>query len=393
MINRMSNIAKLLEKFNSFFLFGPRGCGKSTLISSLIAPLKTKCMSIDLLQVDQFRRYLSNPSLLRSEVDSALKRFEKLICVIDEIQKVPELLDEVHLLIERYKKRLCFVLTGSSARKLKKDGANLLAGRAIYKKLHPFSSREVDLDLNNDLQFGLLPDAFLEREAREDYLQSYVSTYLKEEILQESLVRKVDSFSQFLDLAGQLNGEPINFSKLAKQVRTHTNTVQSYFQILEDTLLCTRINGWSSSVKKQLLQAPKYYFFDNGVLNAINGELRTVLKPSSFRFGKLFENFLINEIIKLNDDEGLNFRFNYWRTSTGQEVDLVVARSISKPLVAIEIKSSDSPSLKDVDALLQFAAEYPNVKIWCVCQTPREYEEGGVRFLPWKTGLLELAKA
>jgi uncharacterized protein len=392
MIIRVSNILKLMTEFNSFFLLGPRGCGKSTLIQSLLAQQAYSTLTIDLLKVDQYRRYLAHPSLLRHEIESILDRSEKLVCVIDEVQKIPDLLDEVHSLMEQYKKRLCFALTGSSARKLKSKGANLLAGRALFKKMHPFSSREIEVRVHEDLQFGTLPRAYLEKSTRESYLHSYVETYLKEEIFQESLVRKIDSFSQFLDLAGQLNGQPINFSRLSRQIRTHTRTVQSYFEILQDTLLCTRLNGWATSHKRQLLQAPKFYFFDNGVLNAINGDLRSELKQGSFRYGNLFETFIVNEIVALNDDEDLRFKLHYWRTSTGQEVDLIVSRNITTPLVAIEVKSSDAPQLIDVETLLLFKTEYPNVKTWCLCQTPHEYKQDGIRFIPWRQGLAELRK-
>ena len=392
MIRRTVNILKLIEHSQSFFLFGPRGTGKSTLIASVIEPLNTHIISIDLLRIDQYRHYLTNPSQLRLELTTAFRHHDKIICVIDEIQKVPSLLDEVHSLIEAYRKKVCFILTGSSARKLKREGANLLAGRAFIHKLHPFSSSEVDIDIIDDIQFGTLPKTYLERSLREDYLRAYVSAYIKEEILQESLVRKVESFSLFLDLAAQLNGEPINFTKLAKQIKTHTNTVQTYFQILEDTLLCTRVNGWAHSVKKQMLQAPKFYFFDNGVLGAITGDLRAELKPHSFRYGRLFETFIVNELIRRNDDLQLDYKFSYWRTSTGQEVDLVLSRNLMAPEWAIEIKSSTTPKAEDVVALLAMKDDYPTIKMMCLCRTHRAYEDSGIQFVPWKEGLLIVAE-
>jgi predicted AAA+ superfamily ATPase len=390
MIRRNINILKSLENSQSVLLFGPRGTGKSTLIAAAIEQLPRKVIVIDLLKIDQFRHYLENPSQLRQEISREFRQHDQLICVIDEIQKVPSLLDEVHSMIETYQKKICFILTGSSARKLKREGANLLAGRAIIRKLHPFSSSEVDIDTIDDIQFGTLPKTYLERSLREDYLRSYVSAYIKEEILQESLVRKVESFSLFLDLAAQLNGEPINFTKLAKQIKTHTNTVQTYFQILEDTLLCSRVSGWAHSVKKQMLQAPKFYFFDNGVLNAIAGELRTELKPQSFRYGRLFETFIVNELIRRNDDFQLDFKFFYWRTSSDQEVDLVLSKNRTKPEWAIEIKSSSSPCRDDVKALLAIKEEYPHIKLVCLCRAPRAYEDSGIEFLPWREGILSI---
>jgi len=202
------------------------------------------------------------------------------------------------------------------------------------------------------------------------------------------LVRKVDRFARFLDLAGQLNGEPVNHSKLSRALKTTPNTVQEYFSILVDTLLCHRLDGWSESVKRQLLQAPKYYWFDCGVLNALNGELDVELKKSSFRYGRLFETYLVQEMIRHNDYLERGFRFFYWRDKNGLEIDLIVARSLSVPVAAIEFKSSIDPTEDDLAGLLAFAGEYPDVPCYCFSQTPRAYElPSGVRVLPWREGL------
>lgn len=376
-----------LSKHKSLFLFGARGTGKTHLIKR---SLPKGSLYLDLLETITFQRYLSNPEFLVREIESMVLSESSIFVAIDEVQKLPMLLDEVHRLIEAYKPKVTFLLTGSSARKLKRGGANLLAGRAITRHLYPLCSLEVDLPLEKALQWGTLPGVFLEEDFRLAILETYVGTYLKEEIQQEAVVRQLNRFSRFLDLSGQLNGEPINFSRLATQLSMSSHTIQDYFSILTDTLLAERIDGWDHSVKKQLLQAPKFYFFDCGVLNAINGELRTELKPHSFRFGRLFETFLIQEIIRIGHYQDLGFRFHYWRERGGNEVDLLLSRSLAKPLLAIEIKSSTAPDPREFKGLAMLAEEYSNLERWCLCSTPRTYREGKVLILPWQEGLRKL---
>lgn len=393
MTTRFLNIRELLDKSQSFFLFGPRGTGKSSLLAESTKGM-AHVMRIDLLAVDIYRRYLENPSHIRSEIESLISKRKgpaeaPLVIILDEVQKVPALLDEVHKLIETYKKRVVFALTGSSARKLKRGGANLLAGRAWLRYLHPFSFVELDIDLNRSLQFGSLPGIYLS-DSPEEMLRSYVDTYLKEEVLQEALIRRVENFSRFLDLAGQLNGEPINFSKAARQCGVSVKTLQEYFQILEDTLLVRRISGWSSSVKKQLMQAPKFYFFDCGVLNAINGELRTEVKPSTFRYGRLFECNVVQEIVRANDYAETNYRISYWRTSKGEEVDIVLSNNATRPLWGVEIKSNAKPNADDLTSLTSFLAENTAAKGVCLCTTPRAYRVGSIDVVPWREGIRDI---
>lgn len=390
MITRKLNIREIIEKKRSFFLLGPRGTGKTKLVNASL-PDNSHTMLIDLLKVSEYRRYLQNPTQLRHEVTTWLDRQsqETLHVFIDEVQKVPELLDEVHALIETFKPRLSFILTGSSARKLKRSGANLLAGRAWMRHLHPLSFEEVNLDLMRALQFGSLPVAYLE-DNPEEFLKSYLDVYLKEEIFQESLVRRIENFSRFIDIAGQLNGEPINFSKLGRQCGVSVKTAQEYFQILEDTLVVSRVPGWSSSVKKQLMHAPKFYFFDCGILNTINGELRSELKSSTYRYGRLFENLVIQEILRANDYRGTPFKPYYWRTHQGAEIDLLLAQNVRTPLWAIEIKSQEAPQSDELGAFASIKNEYPGIQCVCLCQTPRPYTKDGITFLPWNEGILKL---
>ena len=185
-----------------------------------------------------------------------------------------------------------------------------------------------------------------------------------------------------------MNGEPINFTKIAKQCKVSPNTLSEYFSVLVDTLIVHRLDGYDQSMRRQLLQAPKYYFFDCGVLNALNGELRTELKPNSFRYGKLFETFVILEIMRLNSYKSLGLRFNYWREKTGKEIDLIISKSMAKPLVAIEIKSFSEP--QDLPAFDLLDEDMPKIRRWCFCNVPRRADHGGVTFFPWREGLSQL---
>lgn len=300
---------------------------------------------------------------------------------------MPALLDEVHALIEEYPDSLRFLLTGSSARKLKRGGANLLAGRAWELRLFPFTHLEVKLDFERALQFGTLPKIYLSSGSPLRSLNSYVNTYLKEEIQQEALVRKIDSFVRFLEVAAQLHGEPVNFSSVAKAANVSDKTAEEYFSILVDTLIAFRIDGWSQSVKKQLLQSPRFYFFDCGVLNALRGELHTPLSPSSNRYGKLFETWVILEFVRLNSYFERDFKFNYWRTNAGQEVDLVLSRGKFERLIAVEIKSSSMPGESDFTALRSFGEDNPDSILYCLCQTPHSYKIDNIEVMGWQEGM------
>jgi predicted AAA+ superfamily ATPase len=344
-------------------------------------------LAIDLLQSDVYSHYLTAPHHLRQDVERRLTLIpadEPLAVMIDEVQKLPRILDDVHSLYEAHKPRLRFVLTGSSARKLKAGGANLLAGRALTLHLHPLVHREAPLDLMRALQFGTLPAVYLDDPTPALTLKSYVQTYLKEEVLQEALVRRIDGFTRFLDLAGQYHGEPVNFSRIAKASHVSANTAQQYYQILVDTLVAFRLDAWTESIRKQLLAAPRFYFFDCGVLNALRGESGTELRPATFRYGKLFETFIILEHIRLNDYLETGFRFSYWRTNTGMEVDLIVQRSVMEPPLAIEIKSDLHPKRSDLGGLVSFHSENPDARLHCVCQTPRRYRIDSIEVWPWK---------
>ena len=369
MINRELDLYKYLKKNASCFIFGARGTGKSILVNSYLSTKKNS-LSYNLLLTDLFEKFLKTPQSFRIEIESRLEtKKEHLIVFVDEIQKLPNLLNEVHYLMENNKNRISFILTGSSARKLKKQGADMLAGRAWMFNLYPFSIREFKADLTLRLQYGTLPVLFGDKLSYQPEdniltLKTYVSTYLREEIQQEALTRNLQSFAKFLDYAGQMNAEPVNFTKISKIIGVSVPTTQEYFQILVDTLIVNRIDGWSESKRKQLQIAPKFYFFDCGVLNQLTGEIHAPLLESSFRFGKLFETLIIQELIKLNSYHSYDFQFYYWRTSTGIEVDLILKRG--KTIKAIEIKSAFSIAPSDLKSLNAFSQEYSSAELFVV---------------------------
>lgn len=389
MVTRLLNLRRLLKQDRTAFLFGPRGVGKTYLCHDFLK--ENRCfVEMNLLKGEVFTRYLTNPEIFRKEIEEKITPGKILTVFIDEVQKLPRLLDEIHYLLESHKGKVRFVLTGSSARKLKRKGANLLAGRAWTLKLHALSCFEVNIDLNKVLNTGALPAVYLEDDEPKRTLKAYVETYLKEEIMQEALTRNIEGFVKFLDLAGQMNGQPVNFTKIAKDCRVSTKTIQEFFSILIDTLLVFRINPWSFSVRKQLRQSPKFYFFDCGVLNAINGELDTAPRPSSYRYGKLFETLVIQELIKLNDYTETGYNFSYWRTNTGLEVDIILSQGSNQPPLAIEIKSSTAPALNDLHALTSFQSENKNAALYCLCASPHAYSLNDIKVMPWQEGLRKI---
>lgn len=375
-----------LEGGASVLLLGPRGVGKTVLARETLASLGAPRMDVNLLDPDLYQRYLRSPGQLREDVAGKLRRQQRLVVFIDEIQKVPALLDVVQLLYDEG--NVQFLLTGSSARKLKRGGANLLGGRLQALALHPLTCREHP---ETDLLLGSLPGVVLGHPNPAAALRSYIHLYLKEEVLEESLVRKVEAFARFLELAGHFHGEPLNASALARDAGVSSKTVQEYFQILEDTLLVHRLPGWSASARKQLRSAPRYYLFDNGVASALRGELKLELSPRTSHFGRLFEARVVQEAFRLNAYRELDLKLSYWQNNHGLEVDLVVSRGVGPPLAGLEIKSSTAPD--DWAALRSFRQDHPQVPIYCLCRTPFPYRsEDGVEVLPWQDGLEVLTR-
>lgn len=376
-------IINLPFKRKSIFLFGPRQVGKSTLVKHLLAG--KNYLEIDLLKGDVLLKYKTNPSLLRAETEFLTRKKDKVFVFIDEIQKCPELLNEVHYLIEKFRRKVSFILTGSSARKLKRVSVNMLAGRAWQFLLFPFTHVELGerFDLDDALLRGTLPpiiDEPLEDTFRT--LRSYVQTYLKEEILDEAIVRNIGAFSRFLDMAADHSGKIVNYSTISREAAVSSKTVKGYYQILEDTLIAIKLEPYLKSARKRLTMHPKYYLFDIGVINAINGRISMSSVRGSTVYGMLFEHFIILEIYRLIHYAEKAFRVFHWRSSHGAEVDLIV--EATDTLWAIEIKSSPIVKSGDLRGLKSFMEDHPNAKPLCVstCDTP--YMAGGIPVIPWK---------
>lgn len=386
MVSRSLNLSKSLGLKTSAFLFGARGVGKTRLCGEYLSELEAlgeAVLRYDLLQNDTYQRFLKRPELFRAEIETHLRRRESAVVFVDEVQKVPAILDEVHSIYERFPGRLRFLLSGSSARKLRRLGSNLLAGRAVTLRLHPLIQAESPQSTAENSQLGSLPGIVIGNERPQDSLRSYVATYLKEEIQQEALIRKVEAFARFLEVAGQYHGEIINASTIADYAGVSSQTVAEYIDILEDTLIAWRLPGWHASATKQLRRSPKLILFDNGVATALRGELGIESVESSSRYGKMFEARVIQECFRINDYEARDLKFSYWRTNNGIEVDLIVSRAAGHPIAAIEIKSSTSPDEKQLSALKRFAQDYPHVPQFCVCQSPRRYRLGAVEVIPF----------
>lgn len=370
----------------SFFLFGARGTGKSTY---LLSQWGQKHHYINLLLDKWERRYTRDPDLLISDL-KGIKPTPQWV-VIDEIQKVPKLLDIVHLLIESTK--IKFVLTGSSARKIKRGSANLLAGRAFHNDIFPLTHRELGpgFDLQFVLEWGSLPTVFhLKKQDRVEYLYSYTKTYLQEEILQEQIVRKGALFRSFLEVASQMNGKSLNFSKIARDVGVDTKTAQNFFQILEDTLVGRLLPGYSESTRKSVKLRPKFYLFDLGVKRAIEGSLESKVSPQTANYGASFEHFLIVEIIRLNSYLKKRFNMYHYQTSAGGEVDLILKRG--KVVYAIEIKSTALIDEVEIRNTFRVASPLSPSKIYYVSNDPVSSKVGQVECRHWKDFLAEIFK-
>lgn len=321
---------------SSLLLFGPRGIGKSTFIKDIVKP----DLTIDLLQAKMNRILSNNPSVLE-ELTGHLTSSQ--IVFIDEIQKIPELLDEVHRLIEE--KKLIFIMTGSSARKLRKSGVNLLAGRALTKKMFPLTLFELagEKNLNQLLWSGTLPKSVLEKndEMADEYLSSYVQTYLKEEIFQEGLARNLSQFSHFIEIAGQYHGMILNFENISREVGVSGDTIKSWFQILEDTLVGILVQPYQLNIFKNETKHPRFYFFDSGIARAAEGI--TNLSDHSERRGFYFEGLLLNELRTYAEVNKQKWNIYFYNVPGLGDIDFIIEtkrKSINKPaeFISIEVK-------------------------------------------------------
>lgn len=361
----------------SFFLFGPRGTGKSHW---------TRSAYPDALVVDLLR------SGLATQLSADPGRLEHLIpadhpgpIILDEVQKVPALLDEVHRLIEARGHR--FVLTGSSARSLKRRGTNLLAGRARTRFLHPLTAAELgaDFDLVHALRFGGLPVVWTAPDPG-DFLDGYVSTYLREEVIQEGLTRNVAAFSRFLEAASFSQASPLNLSEVARDCAVGRKTVESYFTILEDLLLAVRVPVFTRRARRKLTTHPKFFLFDAGVYRAIRP--RGPLDSSDEIDGAALETLVFQHLRALNDALGLGYAIHHWRTSSGTEVDFVLYGD--RGLIALEVKRSRRVRPRDLIGLRTFIEDYPGARAFLFHAGSQEEHHGAIVALPIGDGLTRL---
>ena len=343
MINRIYQFNNELD--DSIFLFGARQTGKSTALRQQFP----NDIYIDLLDTDIRNRLAKRPGLL---YEMLKEKPEGTLAIIDEIPEVPELLNEVHRLISE--KNLRFILCGSSARKLKRKGKNTLGGRAFPVYFFPFVSAELpDLDIDRAVNYGMIPSHYLAKNPIRR-LAAYIDVYLKEEIKEESLVRNLTAFQRFLEVAAICDGEMINNNNIAQECGVSATTVSSYFDILEDTLIGYRIPAYTRVVQRRLIQAPRFFYFDVGVVNRLlhRGEL----VRGTPQYGHAFEHLVVQELIAYMSYTHQEEKLSYWRTYTGIEVDIVIGDA----RVAIEIKSVEEVLNKHLKGLKAFGEEHPN---------------------------------
>ena len=382
MYDRMLDIA--LPKGQAAFLWGPRQIGKSTLLQTRFPD----SLFLDMLDSTLFLALNRRPGMIRELIAAAPPSQLRKPIIIDEVQKVPLLLDEIHWLIEN--RKLSFLLCGSSARKLKRGRANLLGGRAWRFEMFPLVSAEVpDLDLLRALTHGLMPAHYQSARPNRS-LHAFVRDYLREEIAAEAHARNLAAFAKFLDLVGIMNSELVNYAKIAADCGVDAKSVRAYFSILEDTLLGSFLEPLTSKTgsRKQLVATPKFYLFDPGVARTLRrSTINAVAGPEA---GHLFETFLLNELRAYLSYRERNVPLNFYRTRDGAEVDFILGNGA----VAIESKISDRVRTADLRSLSSFLGEYPRAKTIVVTQEPRkrviELEGKRVEIHPWRVFCEEL---
>lgn len=359
----------------SAFLWGARQTGKSTLLKELFPD----SLYFDLLLSDVYDRFQRNPALLREIIQAALP---KEAVIIDEIQKIPALLNEIHWLIVNTDTR--FILSGSSPRNILRTGGNLLGGRGLRYELYPLVYREIpDFDLLRALNNGLLPRHYLTANPVK-LLSAYVGSYLRDEIMAEAKIRNINSFSRFLEMAAFSNGEMVNYSNIASDCGVSAPTVKEYFQILEDTLTGRFLPSFQKKPKRRVILAPKFYFFDIGIANYLLKRGR--IEMGSESFGKALEHFIYLELYAHSKYSDLNYLISYWRTASQIEVDFI----LGDHEVAIEVKSSNMVTLRHIKGLKSFADEYQVKKLIVVSNDPYPRKIENVDILPWNLFLDKL---
>lgn len=358
-------------------MFGPRGTGKTTWVKACFP----KAVYLDLLEAELFNDLLANPQRLENFIP---KNFDDWV-IIDEVQRIPELLNEVHRLIEKY--RFKFILTGSSARKLKRGGFNLLAGRALTFSMNPLTAIELgpDFDLKHSLVYGQLPAAYRDKDPKK-YLESYVKTYLQEEIMQEGLTRNLGAFSRFLEAASFSQGSILNISSVARECAIERKVVENYFSILEDLLIAERLPIFSKKMKRRLTGHPKFYFFDAGVYRVLRP--RGPLDMPEQAEGISFETLFFQELKAINSSLGLGYKMYYWRTASNLEVDFVLYGN--RGIKAFEVKRTAKISKAMVGGLKAFLTDYPSADAYFIYGGERRMREGEIEIIPIEQALREL---
>jgi predicted AAA+ superfamily ATPase len=374
MVKRLQNFAKSGK--NSFFLWGVRQSGKSTLLKEKYP----QSLVFDLLLSDLHRRLLNNPEQFREIV---LASNPQSPVIVDEIQKLPMLLDEIHWLIEN--KKYQFILSGSTPRKIIKQGVNLLGGRALRYELYPLSFAELpDFKLIKALNNGLLPRHYLSDDV-DHMVEAYIGNYLEDEIIAETKIRNAETFSKFLTKAAFSNGEIINYTNIATDCGVSSPTIREYFNILDETLIGNFVPAFQKKPKRRTVSAPKFYFFDVGIVNALLK--RKPIQQGSVNFGFAFEHFIFHELKTYSQYSGKKYPIHYWRTSSQFEVDFV----LGDHEIAVEVKSTDNVNSKHTKGMLAFAEEYKLKKKIIVSQDnlPRNLDNG-ILVLPWQEFLNRL---
>ena len=361
-IERTLELTSLLEK-KSHFLFGPRQTGKTSLIRHTLKGVRT----YDLLDTSVYLSLSQRPGRLAEELTS-----QDRVIVIDEIQRLPDLLNEVHRLIEE--RGIRFLLTGSSARKLRRGGVNLLGGRARTKYLHPLTYRELGKHFNliQALERGLLPAIYFSDDPWAD-LQAYAGSYLQQEIVAEAVVRSIPAFSRFLKVVALCNGTIVNFSSLSNDAQVPRTTIYEYFEILKDTLVLHELPAWRKSKKRKPLSSSKYYFFDLGLVAVLQGR---TFQPSTPEFGGAFETYLMHEL-KSYSDYVSGEPLSYWRSTSGFEVDFILGDH-----TAVEVKAKENLSTQDIKPLRALAEEGNLKRYLCVSLEPRRRKVEKIVTLP-----------
>ncbi len=377
MFNRILKLP--LSGQNSIFLFGPRGTGKTSWIKEHLSDY----VYLDLLDFSLFSQLSADPSRLENLIPKGYTDW----IVIDEVQRVPELLNEVHRLIEGKKFR--FLLTGSSARSLRRRGVNLLAGRALRYYMHPLVIQEIGAAFNlaHAAQFGLLPMAVTQEDPKK-YLETYVQTYVREEVLQEGLTRNVGSFYRFLEIASFSQGNLLNFSEISRELAIDRLVVANYFDILDDLLLAIRLNPFTQRAKRKIVAHQKFYFFDTGVYRFLrpSGPLDTPEEAD----GSGLETLFLQSLRAINDYYELGYTIYFWRTSTGTEVDFILYGP--KGLHAFEIKRSSKTQTKALKGLREFKEDYPEAQLHFIFLGKHKEYHDDINAIPFETALRDLPK-